>query len=315
MTRPMCIGRESVKSLFPIYAFTSWLGLLPTYDLKQEQVAVWPLKIFCAFFLNLQKVETNKLMIAKSEAPRFWRRPVPQFILFNLLTIGGLAAIACLEPFYEPAFYCARIAKLILNYIEAVAVVLTANFIFVICHKYNQINRNLYASTLANTNALGRTRSIKQLYIVMDNVIEQFNQLSGKHILFVSAVVTCRLLTSLVSIAEALLETENTSRHTYMSNLVLILVALFELTSVTYSSQVTVAESQKLIPLCYDIQEKYLVYSDEYRALDNLIRLAAHRKVRFSAANLFDIDMSTLFTLLSGAISYLVVVLQSKNTI
>lgn len=82
-----------------------------------------------------------------------------------------------------------------------------------------------------------------------------------------------------------------------------------------FSCQWVKEEGQKTIKLCYKLQEDFLDSSMERKELMRLAKNVGCNAPVFSAAGFFEINKTTLFSLLSATTTYFIVVIQFSQSI
>lgn len=166
-------------------------------------------KVWGHFFKQIDDIEAHKLMVADVTIEnRFYRNPFVQFCLCNIFSLSGLIGIWFVWSHNGPSFNPKYLwIQLILSYIETIAALVTSNVILMIYNKYQQLVKILNLNAQINGKLLENIRTTKVLYCLMDEIMDSFNRLFGKHVLFISLIVACHTLVSLVRIVHSLVGT------------------------------------------------------------------------------------------------------------
>nr|WJJ63349.1 gustatory receptor 9 [Pachyrhinus yasumatsui] len=87
------------------------------------------------------------------------------------------------------------------------------------------------------------------------------------------------------------------SSYGFLSVVLYTFMLLFSQFSLMFCCDVTMRAAENLLVTCYNLQEKYHSSSMEFKELDNFANKLINRKIKFTAANYFDINRSTMFGL------------------
>ncbi|XP_060524885.1 uncharacterized protein LOC132701176 [Cylas formicarius] len=242
------------------------------------------------------------------------RNPFVQFcfvqVFWILFSLYAILVWVYRDNHFNPSYL---ISRLFLNYVESLRAIVIANFALLALHKYRGINKVI----VQNTRRSIRMFKIKATYLKMDDTIRTFNRLLGKQILYIFIVKSMQLVSVFSRLAQPMRVTHILSIEFHFDlillNLLLCISSLFAVSAITFSCHATVKESEKLIGICYKLQEKFHIYSEEYQEIQNLINLVTTKRVTFTAADFFEINKPILFALVSTATSYFIVVIQLQN--
>ncbi|KAJ8947993.1 hypothetical protein NQ314_008509 [Rhamnusium bicolor] len=80
--------------------------------------------------------------------------------------------------------------------------------------------------------------------------------------------------------------------------------------TIMFCCDLTVRESQKVIKICYNLNQKEILSSEERQELRNLINQVKINIPKFTAAGFFEIGRTTLFSFFGATTTYLIVIIQ-----
>ncbi|XP_050312339.1 uncharacterized protein LOC126747634 [Anthonomus grandis grandis] len=205
---------------------------------------------------------------------------------------------------YIPTYY--YISRMVLLYLEAL--------ITLTCIKLTQHFKQQYKGLLGRLLENDPIKEIQKHFIRIAEALDSYNELFGGHMFYIYFVVGIHYLTYFARVAHFILgniyEVE-LGAIVLVKTLICITVALVELIALTYSCHTTEKLSGELLKTCYSRQAPS---KEQQEGLARLLQVMAHRRTRFSAADVFDVNKSAMFALLSGVTSYFLVVLQSQQT-
>ncbi|XP_060532253.1 uncharacterized protein LOC132705593 [Cylas formicarius] len=134
-------------------------------------------------------------------------------------------------------------------------------------------------------------------------LVDTFNELFGKQVLMMSLFVSSDVLNACISVYLDL-SLEISSTIIYLCS---VLVMLF---MVMLCCDLVVNESKKILVTCVNYQETIPVSSEEYCELKKLCEILELRPISFTAAKCFEINRSTVFSLMSQTLIYFTAIIQ-----
>ena len=75
----------------------------------------------------------------------------------------------------------------------------------------------------------------------------------------------------------------------------------------------TAEEAQKIIDVCFQLQEEYNAESREAKALNKLLNHAKNFKPKFTASGFFKLNKSVVLTVVANVATYLIITVQFKE--
>ncbi|XP_018567007.1 gustatory receptor 68a-like [Anoplophora glabripennis] len=85
------------------------------------------------------------------------------------------------------------------------------------------------------------------------------------------------------------------------------------LTAITFCCDSIVRETEELLTNCYMLEQTLPLHSKELEELDSLKMLIKNNRPKLTAAGFFEINRSTLLSLLSTTTTYFIVALQFNS--
>ncbi|KAL1509700.1 hypothetical protein ABEB36_004401 [Hypothenemus hampei] len=187
------------------------------------------------------------------------------------------------------------------------------NMALIIKNKFQNINRMLL--TYEDTNLLKLlkgTRKVQDLYLQATTVIEYFNKLFGPLLFLMGLHCSALMLQFSVFVVYNMFDKEQ--QHDDYSLLIIgvvdIFLMLLWLGVTMFCCDNVVAESERIITICYKIQLKHSIFSVSYRSINNLLYVVTKKKVKFTAMDYYEIQRSTMFGVIGTTATYFVVLIQ-----
>ncbi|XP_060532093.1 gustatory receptor family protein 3-like [Cylas formicarius] len=259
-----------------------------------------------SFMENIVNLNTEHM-----KETNFFKCPFLHFICINFIFF--ILNITRVDSKYFPLNH-----RQITFYYSFLYLLIQSNFTSSILYKYEDINRNLLklrkANVLQSTTALRRIKKCRKMYHEMGKIIGILNDLFGFPLFSIYGFCGCQILYLCTDVYVIVAIPTHMAAYSWPLNsaLVTVLVVLtLWITSIHYD--MVSSQSNKLVTTCYAIQKNLNIFCERRQELVDFCDQIEMRKVKFSAARFFTINRSVIFTHVSVAASYFIVIVQFLN--
>ncbi|XP_060520700.1 uncharacterized protein LOC132698560 [Cylas formicarius] len=152
--------------------------------------------------------------------------------------------------------------------------------------------------------SVSKIKTCESAYLLLSSAQASFNEFFGRQLLIMTLYVGG---TALFLCLRVYVDPSRLPTLAPVLSLGILMTMQF---AVMLSCDLVMKESEKVLVLCVELQEKFPEDSAEYHELRNLCDKLTLRKIKFTAAHCFDVDRSTIFSLVSNTVTYFIAIIQ-----
>ncbi|XP_060521376.1 uncharacterized protein LOC132699008 [Cylas formicarius] len=268
-------------------------------------------KVWEHFLRSMAKIESKEYLNADDTEQNFCLNPFVQFVSLNVLLLGGYVARFAVDDYYNDIGFLGYLPLMIFSFENMLVSFVISSLAISFKNKLERINELLQNCVGRESLEVDEVRKAKSLYLAVNKLVDEYNNLFGKQLLFMPLLCLCKVLTVtlVVCFRGRLIR--------FASNILHILFAIFMMmmqSVLMYCCDTASRESQNILATCHAIQDQFLIYSIQHEVLEDLAVKVLTRPVKFSAMNYFEINRSTMFALISNTVMYFIAFVQFSNT-
>ncbi|XP_018566973.1 uncharacterized protein LOC108907400 [Anoplophora glabripennis] len=177
----------------------------------------------------------------------------------------------------------------------------------------NELVKTIKTFSVVNSDAENILKKIVAVYTETDKAVDAFNDIFGWPMLFYFAESIVHLVYCVALLTERRFKSEGgnviTENIIIMSVTKAVLEELGAIILIACCDSVT-QESDKLLSLCYKIEDDLPPFSMEREEIQKLRERIGNKRVSFKAAEFFEIRRPTILALLATTTTYTIVILQ-----
>ncbi|KAJ8921512.1 hypothetical protein NQ315_003130 [Exocentrus adspersus] len=256
-----------------------------------------------------------ELLEVTTTTPPFYSNVSTVFLVFSIVQVmvllGYLLCCVALRTFL---FF---IHILILHYASLTTAFFMYDVINLLRKQYADINNSLSdirSYTVIKSGTVKELQRIHAAYTEVGTAAEVFNKVFGWPLLLMFAEATEMVLTSLdILIERGTVQTLNSTVSIQIISLIYISFSFIKLcgpTMIIFSCDAVLREANKVLRNCRLLQETAPLLTREMEELKRIENLVQNRRPKFTAANFFQINRSTLISIIGTTTTYMIVVLQ-----
>ncbi|CAH1379847.1 unnamed protein product, partial [Tenebrio molitor] len=160
-------------------------------------------------------------------------------------------------------------------------------------------------------NSISSIRKFERLTRTMADMVTDLNKIFGWPLAFIILRAVLQLLSTAIHILiDAQMKNFHETKHLLISKLALTGLMIVCSVLTILCCDMMSEEGDKLIPLCYKLQEKLDDHSSLRTELRRLAKYISHNLPKMSAAGFFYINRSTILNMVATVTTYYIVVIQ-----